>query len=176
MNIARSLVVVAMLSLAVGACSAGETESGKGLEVRLKLSEEATAADVGLPTYPGAQLYEEPGDSSSAANLGLSTPLFGFKVVAMKLETSDRPERVADFYRKALLKYGKVLECRDAVEIKVKSGSSDELGCDSNESDAGSIVYKVGTEQNQRIVAIKPHGSGTRFDLVYLNMRGESKQ
>src|SRR6185369_4952486 len=112
---ARSRVVVAMLSLAVGACGAGETHSDGELEVGLRLSDEATAADAGLPTYPGSKPYKDDEDSSSAANLGLSTPLFRFKVVAMDLQTADEPERVARFYRQALSKYGSVLECSDAA-------------------------------------------------------------
>lgn len=142
----------------------------------LKVSDEATAADAGLPTYPGAKEYKEAGDSSSGANIGISTPLFGFKVVALKLQTSDEPERVAAFYRRALSKYGTVLECSDVSQGKRTSESGDELVCDPDEDDEHSVVYKVGTKQNQRIVAIKSHGSGTRFDLVHLATRGDSKQ
>jgi hypothetical protein len=34
-------------------------------------------------------------------------------------------------------------------------------------------VYKVGTENNQRIVAIQPHKSGTQFSLVHVDIRGD---
>jgi hypothetical protein len=179
MHVAHSRVVVAMLSLAVGACGAGETDSERKLDARLRLSEEATAADVGLPTYPGSRFYEDADGSSPAANLGLSTPLFGFKVVAVKLETRDQPERVAAFYRQALSKYGTVLECSDrdnGNKSRSKAAHADELVCDPDDSGTHSVVYKVGTQENQRIVAIQPHGSGTRFDLVHFDIRGKSKQ
>jgi hypothetical protein len=172
-HIVRSAVVVTMLSF-VGACGAGETGSKGGLEAHVRLSEQATAADVGLPTYPGSKPYKDADNSSAAANLGLSTPLFGFKVVAMNLETTDKPEQVAVFYRQALSKYGNVLECSDAADAKKKSQPGDGLKCDSNESGTHSVVYKVGTEENQRIVAIEPHAGGTRFALVHLDIRGES--
>jgi hypothetical protein len=47
--------------------------------------------------------------------------------------------------------------------------------CDADEPGANSVVYKVGTEENQRIVAIKPHGRGARFSLVHVDVRGEKR-
>jgi hypothetical protein len=177
---ANSGVLVVMLSLVAGVCGAAETDSQGGLDVGIKVSDEATAADAGLPTYPGSKPYKDADQSSSGANIGLSTPLFGLKVVAMNLETPDKPERVAAFYRKALSKYGNVLECRDAAdqEEKSKSGdaSNDELVCDADDPGTNSVVYKVGSEDNQRIVAIKPHGSGTRFSLVHVDKRDKAKR
>jgi hypothetical protein len=171
------MACVVILALAVASCSAGENGSQGGLALRV--SDEATAGDAGLPTYPGSKPYKDEGDSSSGANLGLSTPLFGLKVVAMNLETRDEPERVAKFYRQALSKYGSVLECKDdgsdrASGIRDDAGG-DELICEDDEPGTHSVVYKVGTEKNQRLVAIKPHGDGTRFSLVHLDVRGESK-
>ena len=165
------VATIATLVLAVSACSTGRADPENEFEASFKVSDRATPADVGLPAYPGAKSHREADDSSSAANLGLATPMFGFKVVAVKLESADRPERVAAFYRRALSKYGKVLECSEATQGK--AGPQGELDCDTDESGQDGIVYKVGTEQNQRIVAIKPHGKGTQFDLVYVNIRGE---
>lgn len=177
MHVARSCLVVAMLSLAVSGCSADETDSDDQLDVHLKVGDQASPADVGLPAYPGSRAYKEGDNTGSGANLGFSTSSFGLKVVAMNLEASDEPRQVAAFYRRALSKYGAVLECRGGTSSKRATDAerSDELSCDSGDHEAGSIVYKVGTEKNQRIVAIKPHGSGARFSLVHLVMRGESK-
>jgi hypothetical protein len=93
MNVARdwSRVLVVLLPLAGAACSAGESNDGGGLEVRF--NDEATAADVGLPAYPGSKPYTDPEHSSSAANVRLSTSLFGLKVVGVNLETADDPEK-----------------------------------------------------------------------------------
>jgi hypothetical protein len=174
----RRVAVILGLSLAVGACAKGEAGSGGDIEVGLKLSDTATAADVGLPAYPGSKPYVESGDSSSAANLGLNTPLFGFKVVALKLQVAAAPDRVAAFYRQALSKYGKVLDCSAGVDAprKSKADTEDdaELTCDADETD--DLVFKAGTENNQRIVAIKPYGTGTQFNLVHVDVRGDSKQ
>lgn len=170
MHVARSLVV-AMLLLSVGGCSAEDSGSSRGLEASVRINDEATAEDVGLPAYPGSKSYKEHGESSSGANVGLSTPLFGLKVAAVKLESADEPERVARFYRKALSKYGDLLDCSDGAATAEKVASSEGLKCDPTDSDEHRIVYKVGTKNNQRIVAIKPHGKGARFDLVHVSIR-----
>lgn len=171
------IACTALLSLAAAGCSAGENGPQGGLALRV--SDKATAADAGLPTYPGAKPYQEEEDSGAAANLGISTPLFGLKVVAMNLETRDAPERVASFYRKALSRYGKVLECKDdGGSDRGERGvdhDRDELLCEDDEPGTHSVVYKAGTEKNQRVVAIKPHGDGTRFSLVHVNVQGESQ-
>jgi hypothetical protein len=172
-----SSIGILLLSFAMGGCGAGEVGSDSEFAVALKLSDAATAADAGLPTYPGSKPYEDSERSSSAANLGVSTPMFGFNVVAMKLQTTDAPERVAAFYRQALSRYGNVLDCSDAGDAQQQSrsgGEDDALTCDA--AGTHEVVYKVGTEKNQRIVAIKPYGSGARFSLVHLKVRGDVKQ
>lgn len=168
MHVARGLVV-AMLLLSVGACSADDSGTRHGIEASFRVNDQASADDVGLPAYPGAQAYKEPGESSSGANIGLSLPMIGLKVAAVKLESADNPEQIARFYRKALSKYGDLLDCSDAAAAK--AASNEGLKCEPSDSEGHKIVYKVGTEKNQRIVAIKPHGNGARFDLVYVSVR-----
>lgn len=176
-HIAYGRAAVLMLSLAVGTSYAGET-SQTGVNFGLKVTDEATASDAGLPTYPGAKPYKEDEQSSSAANFGLSTSTFGIKVVAMNLETGDKPERVAAFYKRALSKYGDVLECTRDTDTRAskQNEDSDELVCEADDPGENSVVYKVGTEKNQRVVAIKPHGGGTRFSLVHVDTRGKAKR
>lgn len=169
---------VLLLSFAIGVCSAGESDSDGGQHFALKISGEATAGDAGLPAYPGSRPYEEEDQSTAAANFGLATSTFGIKLVAMNLETRDTPERVGAFYKRALSKYGNVLECTgntDATASK-PSEDSDELVCDADDPGTHIAVYKVGTEDNQRIVAIEPHGNGTRFSVVHVDTRGKSKR
>jgi len=167
-------VVVVLLSTTM-VCGAAERTSQGGLDITVR--GEATAADAGLPTYPGAKPYKDGDQSSSGANIGFAVPGFGFKVVAMNLQSGDTPERVAAFYRKALSKYGHVLDCSDASKNKkhADEDDGDELACDAGDPGSNSVVYKAGTESNERIVAIKPHGNGTRFSLVHVNKRGRAK-
>jgi hypothetical protein len=158
--------LIATLLLGVSACGASDQDSGFSLEAHARDS--ATAADVGLPDYPGAVPFRNDDDSSSSANVGLSTPLFGLHVIAVKLQTPDKPQQVATFYRKALSRYGTVIECRGADQSPEKN--DDELHCEGH--DGGSIVYKVGTKDNFRIAATKPHGSGSEISLVHVDLRG----
>lgn len=169
-------VAVALLSLAMGACTAGEADDAGGLEISLKAKGEATARDVGLPAYPGAREYHEPGDSSAGANIGLSTPLFGLHVIATDMESADDPRKVAAFYKRALAKYGPVLDCSDEERSEQSNAQRDgDLVCEGDERGEHDAVYKVGTKNKQRIVAVKRHGDGTRFSLVYLNIRSDDE-
>ena len=177
-HIAGIRLAAAMLLLTVAACGASEDDSGE-FAFGLNVSDETTARAVGLPAYPGSTLYKDHDDDSSGADIGISTPLFGLKVVAMKLESPDDPEAVAAFYRKALSKYGDVLECTDAGGGNGKRAANadgNELTCEPDEPGAHNAVYKVGTEKNQRIVSIDSHGSGTRFSLVHVDIRDDSKR
>lgn len=171
MHLAAGLV--AMVSLAISACSADEMGS-KGFQ--LKVTDEASAADVGLPEYPGAKPYKDPGESNSGGNFGLSAGSFGVKVAAAELESSDRPEKVAAFYKKALAKYGDVLECTDGESKASTAESEDTLTCDADDPGDHDVVYKVGVKDHQRIVAIKSHGNGTQFSLVHVDVRGDSER
>lgn len=167
MRVVPGFAAVVMTSLAVSACSADERGSNS-LGLELKVTDQAQVADVGLPEYPGAKPYKEPGETSSGANIGVSAGAFGFKVAALELSSSDRPEKVAAFYRKALSKYGPVLDCSTGP---AKSKPTGVLTCDADDPDSHEIVYKAGTDDNQRIVVIDPHGDGTRFSLVHVDTR-----
>ena len=167
----RALGVAMFFTLS--ACSAGDADSREKFAMDFHVSDEVSTKDIGFPRYAGSRPYKENREDSSAANIGLSTPMFGFKVVAVKLETSDRPDQVAAFYKEALTKYGTVLECSERAHDNRKAEFDKELNCDADDLGDNSVVYKVGTDENQRIVAIEPHGRGTRFSLVRLDMRSE---
>src|SRR3954463_3175825 len=88
-RVVLSRTAIAFLVLGASACSAGDnasdhqSDSSHRLQMSLDVSDEAHAKDVGLPAYPRSKPYLEDHDSSSGANLGLDTPWFGFKVVAL---------------------------------------------------------------------------------------------
>jgi hypothetical protein len=141
-------------------------------------SKEANSKDVGLPLYPGARPHKDTSDDSAAARLGLWGGDSGFKLAVLKLESDDAPEKVAAFYRKALAKYGKVLDCRDSsinVGDEAKGGSSNELDCNGDRSDDGEFVLKAGTKEEQHLVGIKTSKELTVFQLIYVEARGSGK-
>ncbi len=61
-------------------------------------------------------------DDSPAVQLGLWGGGSGFKLVVLKLESNDTPEKVAAFYRKALAKYGRVWNCADSTKAAGEQG------------------------------------------------------
>jgi hypothetical protein len=151
--------------------------SKDGSEAGLVLSARATAKEAGLPLYPGARPHKDEKNDSSEANLGLWGGAFGFKLVILKMESSDSPEKVADFYQKALGKYGTVLNCSDGTKApndKEKSGSSKKLTCEDDRPDAGGMLFKAGTKEKQHIVGVKPEGKGCTFQLIYIEARDDS--
>ena len=144
----------------------------------LVVSAHATAKEVGLSIYPGARPHKDEGDDSQAAQLGLWGNSFGFKLVVLKMESDDAPDKIATYYRKELARYGKVLDCSNASaspDEKEKSKSSRELTCDDDKPEKGGQVYKAGTKEKQHVVGIQPNGKGTLFQLVYVLARGEQK-
>jgi hypothetical protein len=137
------------------------------------------AKDAGLSTYPGAQLRKSTDhDGDSSANVNISSSMFGMKVVALKYSSSDAPDKVLAFYRKDLSKYGKVVDCEGGFNMNVhpreKNGDT-EVTCDRDNKSDGEYKHelKVGTEGNQRIVAVKPAGDGSEFALVYVRTRSD---
>ncbi len=152
--------------------------SKDGSEAGLVISAQATAKEAGLPLYPGATPHKDEKNDSSAANLGLWGSTFGFKLVVLKMESTDSPEKVAAFYQKALGKYGTVLNCSGGSKAqgdKDKSNNPNKLTCDDDHADAGELVFKAGTKEKQHLVSVKPNGAGCTFNLLYIEARSDDK-
>ena len=128
----------------------------------INISGQATAKEVGLPVYPGAKPHKDPKDDSSAANLGLWGGSFGFKLVVLKLDSTDAQDKIAAFYKKALTKYGPVLDCSNPP-ANAKSDKSDDkstkITCSDDKPDNGGQLFKS-------------EGGGAVIDLLYLEARG----
>src|SRR5580700_3163438 len=93
------------------------TVRGPETDAGLIVSARATAKEVGLPIYPGSMPHkdQDKDNDSPAAKLGLWGSSFGFKLVVLKMESKDAPRKVADYYQKALARYGTVLDCTNAA-------------------------------------------------------------
>lgn len=178
----------AVVSLA-GIAAVGQEKDKSGVNVTvtgkdgkdaggLVVSAQATAKEAGLPLYPGSRSHKDEKDDSAAAKLGLWGSTFGFKLIVLKMESNDSAEKVAAFYQKALGRYGKVLDCTNnprGAEDKDKKSGSHELTCQDDRPDPGGKMFKSGTKEKQHIVGITPNGTGSLFQLVYLEARGEEK-
>ena len=152
-----------------------QDQGGAGVMV----SKQATTKEVGLPVYPGAKPHKDEKDDSGAVQMGIWGSSFGFKLAVMKMESNDAPEKIAEFYKKALAKYGTVLNCSDAgqnANAKDKTGSSKRLECGDDKPEKGGLLFKAGTKERQHIVGIQPNGQGTIFQLLYVEARGDDKE
>jgi hypothetical protein len=159
----------------------------KKLDIRtsagdLHLGTDADARKIGLPPYPGARLRHDSDKDRNSVNLGILTEAFGMKLLVANYDSDDPPEKITDYYRDKLKKYGKVLECHTRehggnIDADVKhdeNQQSKELKCEGDNS--GPVTeLKVGTEDDQHMVAVEPHdkGPGSNFALVYLHLRGK---
>jgi hypothetical protein len=144
----------------------------------IHVSKDADASDTGLSVYPGAHLKQKDssGDDKSA-NVNISGFGYGLKVVALQYESDDSPAKLIAFYKDQLQKYGNVLECHTS-HFDVKMNYSDKSDSDSHaltcEGGSGNNVeLKVGTKENQHIVAVEPAGKGSSFSLVYVRTHGK---
>ncbi len=165
---ARILVASIALSTLLGPSMAtAQDPDGAGAVV----SGKASARDVGLPIYPGSKPHQDKDASSSAANLGLWGGGSGFKMALLKMESGNSVEKISAFYRKALSKYGPVLDCSNPPPASGKSSKDDSktITCGDDKADRGGYLYKSGTKENQHIVAIEPSGQGAVYTLLNLS-------
>lgn len=159
---------------------AQNSDKDKNLDVRspigdLHLGKDADAQKAGLPLYPGARPQHKDNEDGDALNLALATENVGMKLIVAKYETNDPAEKVLAFYHEKMKKYGKVLECHSTDDKmgsqrdEDKKEGSQPLKCEGDNS--GPVrELKVGTEDDQHIVAIEDpkEGKATTFVIVYL--------
>ena len=154
------------------------TVQGPETDAGLVVSARATAKEVGLPIYPGSIPHkdQDKDNDSPATKLGLWGASFGFKLVVLKMESKDAPRKVADFYQRALARYGTVLDCTSASRPQQgKDENSEKLTCGDDKPDTGGMLFKAGTKEKQHIVGVQPNGTGAVFQLLYIEARGEKK-
>ena len=91
----------------------------------------------------------------------------GFRLVVVKYESKDEPAKVLAFYRKALPKFGPMLQCPGG------GSTSTGLTCEGHESKEGDVDLMAGSKETRRIVSVEAGSHGpTRYELVYLRTRG----
>ena len=184
-----ALAVIALVLLPACSINVKKNEDGEDKKVDVEtpvggihVSKDADVRDVGLAVYPGARKKQKDssGDEKSA-NVNISGPGFGVKVVAVEYLSDDSPDKLIAYYRDQLKKYCSVLECHTSkhggdVEVNKMSHpdrkESKKLTCDNDDS-GKTVELKVGTEDNQHIVAVEPQGKGSSFALVYVQTHGK---
>lgn len=187
------LAALVVLFLATSACSINVKKNGEGEEKKVDIEtpvggihvgQDVNAHDTGLPVYPGARPKEKKqGGDEDRANLNISTGMFGVKIVAIEFHSDDPPAKIVSYYQDQLKRFGKVVECHsdkkdddDDGDVHINTNKdphhSKEVKCE-GKNQGSNIELKVGTDDNQHVVSIKPKDQGSDFGLVYIRTRGE---
>ena len=141
----------------------------------IHVNEQPDIRETGLPLYAGAKPAPKEGHDEKSANVNISAMGFALKVVAAEFQSDDSPDKIIAYYDKELQRFGKPIQCHGRwtggdVNANLHNKDKDAakpVSCRDN-GGGDSVELKVGTEENQHIVAVKPDGKGTRFALVYV--------
>jgi hypothetical protein len=144
--------------------SFGQDQKGAGIT----MTADADAKDIGLPLYPGARRHKDKDSDTPGVNLGLWGSGSGFKLAVLKMESDDSIDKVADYYKRKLAKYGKVLDCSNATAGESSAKDDKQLTCADDKPDKGGLLFKSGTKADQHIVSVQPAAHGSLFQLVHV--------
>jgi len=144
---------------------------------------QTSAADLGLPAYPGSHPVEDK-EKDKSADIHLGFGEWELHVQAVSYGTHDSQEQVIAFYKKALGRYGDVIICEGHSPVGTPTATSEGLTCSDDggsanvkidRSDYGtsstSMELKAGSKRHQHIVGFEtPKDGETRFALVALTL------
>ena len=192
MNSKGFLAVAALALLAgLGGCRVHVDKDANGQEKNVQVdtpfggvhvnTNQITAADLGMPVYPGAEIVKDnQHDKSADVNMGFGE--WTLRVRAVNYSTSDSQDKVAAFYKKALGRFGDVISCEGDAPVGTPTATSEGLTCNDhdhgnvkiNNNDFGShngFELKAGSQRHQHIVGFEEARNGkTRFALVALDL------
>ena len=190
-----ALALFAGLALAAGmaGCRIHVDKDANGVEKNVQVdtpfggvhvnTDQTTAADLGLPVYPGAEPVKND-DKHKSADVHLGFGEWQLRVRAVSYGTQDSKEQVTAFYKKALGRYGDVITCQGNSPVGTPTRTSEGLTCEENNHNAkvqidqgdygvghGSLELKAGSKRHQHIVGFEePKDGKTRFALVALDL------
>ncbi len=153
-------------------------------------TDKVSAADVGLPLYPGAQTVTDD-ENHKSADVHMGFGEWELRVKVVSYSTPDSEDKVSDFYRKALGRYGDVIACNNNTPVGTPTSTSQGLTCSDdghaniNLDDHGDkygyqpghagFQLKAGSKRHQHIVGFEgSHPGQTRFQLVELDLPSTS--
>ncbi|WP_343631986.1 hypothetical protein [Roseateles sp.] len=156
----------AAMALALSACAQTApppppAPSSDSFSAGISFDAKAVDKDLQVPVYPGATPMIEHKDDKSGVTMSLWGGLFGMSVSAGKFQSRDDVDSVGRYYRKALTRYGTLLDCGDPQVARGKPKDGGPMTCDDDKPEPGGQLYKVGQAKNFRVVAIKPLQDGT---------------
>jgi hypothetical protein len=147
-------------------------------------TDQTSAADLGLPVYPGAELAKDK-DNDKSADVHLGFGEWQLHVRAVTYEAADPQDKVAAFYKKALGRYGDVITCQGNTPVGTPTATAEGLNCTDEGKHTqiningtkngiateGELQLKAGSKRHQHIVGFEQGPTGkTRFSLVSLDL------
>ena len=188
-----SLVAVLALAAAIAGCRIRTDKDANGEEKNVQIdtpfggvhvnTDQTSAADLGLPLYPGAE--EVKGDDKhKSADVHLGFGEWEMRIRAVSYQTPDSEAQVTAFYKKALGRFGDVIICQGNAPVGTPTTTSEGLNCEDNDKNssvkidrkdygtgADSLELKAGSKRRQHIVGFEePRDGKTRFALVALDL------
>ena len=197
MQIAATLVVSLVLAAGMAGCRIQTEKGANGEDKKVQIdtpfggihvnTDQTTAADLGLPVYPGATAVKGDGDHKSA-DVQMGFGEWQLKVKVVSYQTPDSEDKVTAFYKKALGRYGNVITCQGNAPVGTPAMTTEGLTCADDENNGhnikidqgdynlgkGNLELKAGSKRHQHIVGFEnPKNSQTRFALVALDLPAE---
>jgi hypothetical protein len=194
MREATGLLAALVLAAGIAGCRVHVDKGANGEDKNVQVdtpfggvhvnTDQTTAADLGLPVYPGAQTVRDD-DEHKSADVHLGFGQWELRVRAVSYATPDSQDKVAAFYKKALGRYGDVITCQGNRPVGTPIATSEGLTCadDKNNTstvqidrgDYGSgkngLELKAGSKRRQHIVGFEDSKDDrTRFALVALDL------
>lgn len=193
--IGKAIVWVAGLALAVSmaGCRVHVDKDANGQEKNVQVdtpfggvhvnTDQTSAADLGLPVYPGADVVKDK-DNNKSADVHMGFGEWQLHVRAVSYEAGDPQDKVAAFYKKALGRYGDVITCQGNSPVGTPTTTAEGLNCNDDKHTKinvngkvngiemnGELQLKAGSERHQHIVGFEQTQNGkTRFSLVSLDL------
>lgn len=145
-------------------------------------TDQTSAADLGLPRYPGSDAVKND-DQHKSADVHLGFGQWELRVRAASYASADSQDKVAAFYKKALARYGDVITCQGNSAVGTPTVTSEGLSCNDQNNghvqidqsgfhgDFGQFELKAGSKRHQHVVGFEePKDGKTRFALVSLDL------
>lgn len=144
-------------------------------------TDQITAADLGLPVYPSAEIVKDK-DHDKSADVNMGFGQWTLRVRAVNYQTTDSQDKVTAFYKKALARYGDVITCQGNAPVGTPTATSEGLTCnedshgnvkidDKDYGAHGGFQLKAGSKRHQHILGFQDSENGkTRFALVALDL------
>jgi hypothetical protein len=192
MRTTATLIVGLALAVGLAGCRIHTEKDASGEEKKVQIdtpfggihvnTNQTTAADLGLPVYPGATAVIDD-DHHKSADVQMGFGDWELRVKAVSYQTPDSEEKVTAFYKKALGRFGNVITCQGNSPVGTPAITSEGLSCsddgkhDNIHIDQGGyhlgngLELKAGSKRHQHVVGFeRPNGSQTRFALVALDL------